>query len=216
MKNEQTLTLEPRAVTGSTSARASRRAGKIPAVLYGHGAEPRAVAVDAKALAALLHGGGKTHLLNVVLAGSRDTAILRAIARDPVSHKPIHVDFQRVGASESITAELPVVTVGVAPGVRDFGGVLDVITHAVEVSGPANALPEHVEVDVSKLGIRDHVVAADLRLPAGFKLGTPPETIIVSVEPSRTAAQVEEAATGTTLQQSEVASVKPEKPPEGT
>ena len=213
--DQSTLTLEPRVVHGSTKARGLRKNGKVPGIVYGHGRPAASVAIDAKELATFLHGGNRGRLITIVLDGARDTALLRALQRDPVSLKVTHADFQRVGASESISASVPIVTVGVAPGVRDSGGVLDFVTHAIEITGPADKLPDHLEADISKLGIREHVTAADLKLPAGFKLHTPPETTIVSIEASRTASQVEEAATGATLQQPEVASVKPpadEKP----
>ena len=73
---------------------------------------------------------------------------------------------------------------------------MDVIVHEIEVEGPANQIPEHLEVDVTALGVHEHVTAADIALPAGFKLLTPPETIVVAIEPSRTARELEEAAAG--------------------
>jgi large subunit ribosomal protein L25 len=71
---------------------------------------------------------------------------------------------------------------------------MDVVTHELEVSGPASRIPEHLEVDVTPLGIHQHVTAGEIPLPAGFRLVTPPETLVVAIEPSRTARELEEAA----------------------
>ena len=75
---------------------------------------------------------------------------------------------------------------------------MDVVAHQLEIEGPANRIPEHLEADVSNLGLHEHVTAGDIKLPEGFKMITPADTIVVSVEPSRTERQVEEAATGPT------------------
>ena len=70
---------------------------------------------------------------------------------------------------------------------------MDVVAHELEVEGPASRIPEHLEVDVTELGVHEHITAADIPLPPGFKLLTPPETIVVAIEPSRTARELEEA-----------------------
>jgi len=102
--------------------------------------------------------------------------------------------------------------VGVSPGVKEFGGVMDVLVHEVEVEGPVDELPEQLEVDVSELGIHQHYTAGDIKLPPHFKLLLNPETIVVSVEPSKTAQHVEEAAAGSATEQAapEVIGAKPE------
>jgi large subunit ribosomal protein L25 len=188
MDNE-TLTVEIRSRLGTTGARALRRNGKIPGILYGHGSPPLPVALAARALEELLHKGGKTRLLTLRIDGrTGDTALVRDVQRDPVSRRVIHADLQRVSATETITAALPIVTVGDSPGVRE-GGVLEVVLHTIEVSGPANRIPEQIEVDVSQLGMHEHISAGELRLPPGFTLGTAPETTVASVMPSLTEAQ---------------------------
>jgi large subunit ribosomal protein L25 len=194
----QTYALEahPREKLGSTGAAALRRAGKVPGVLYGHETKPVALALDARALDELLHAGGKNHLLVLTIAGgASDTALIRDVQRDPLSRKIVHVDLQRVSATEEVAASLPLVTVGVADGVRNFGAVMDVIVHAVDVKAPANALPEQIEVDVTALGVGGHVVAGDLVLPPKVKLAMDPHALLISIEPSRTeAAAAAEAA----------------------
>jgi len=182
---------------GTTGAHALRAAGKIPAVLYGHGTAPEHYALDAHAFADLLHRSGRNAIITLAEGGGkRQTAMVREIQYHPVSRRVIHADLQRVSADETIAAKLGIVTVGVAEGVRNAGAVMDVIMHELEIEGPASRIPEHLEIDVTQLGVHDHVTAADVALPAGFTLVTPPETLVVSIEPSRTAHDLEEAAAG--------------------
>ncbi len=210
------LAIETREGIGTTKAHALRSAGKIPAILYGHGSQTQHVAFEAKAFEELLHHGARNALITLTMSGKNsDTALVRDIQRDPVTRKVIHADLQRVSATEEVTTKLPVVTVGSALGVREFGGVLDVILHELEVAGPANKLPGEIEIDVTELGIHDHINAADIKLPQDFKMVTPPETVVVAVEPSKTAAQVEEAATVPVEQaEPEIIGEKPEEPAE--
>lgn len=187
------LALHPRTRAGTTAARGERHAGRVPAVVYGHGSDPLSVSVEVKALDELMHAG-RNQLIEAHVDGRTDTVLLREVQRDPVSRRVIHVDFQRVSRSEKIHSTLRIVTVGVARGVKDMGGVLDVILHQLEIVGPADQVPDHLEVDVSDLGLHDHVTAGQVPLPDGFALVTPPGTLVVSIEPSRTEREAEEAA----------------------
>jgi large subunit ribosomal protein L25 len=189
------LAVEQRAKLGTTAAQALRASGKVPAVLFGHGVVPEHLAVDAHAFEELIHRGGRNAIVTLTDGGrKRQTALVREIQRHPVSRHVVHADLQRVSADETIDARLAIVTVGVAEGVRNAGAVMDVITHELEVEGPASKIPEHLEIDVTPLNIHEHIIAAEVSLPAGFKLLTPPETIVVTIEPSRTAHELEEAA----------------------
>ena len=115
---------------------------KIPAVLYGHGAAPEHLAIDAHAFEELLHRGGRNAIITLTGGSAkRQTALVREIQHHPVSRRVMHADLQRVSADETIDARLPIVTVGVAEGVRNSGGVMDVITHELEIEGPANQIP---------------------------------------------------------------------------
>src|SRR6185312_2578123 len=187
------LALHPRTRAGTTAARGERHAGRVPAVVYGHGSDPLSVSVEVKALDELMHAG-RNQLIEAHVDGRTDTVLLREVQRDPVARRVIHVDFQRVSRTEKIHSTLRIVTVGVARGVKDMGGVLDVISHQLEIVGPADQVPDHLEVDVSDLGLHDHVTAAQVPLPDGFALATPAGTLVVSIEPSRTEREAEEAA----------------------
>lgn len=192
------LSVEKREKPGTTGSNALRRQGKIPAVVYGHGSKPEAIAIDAHAFGELLHHGARQKIVTLKGQGTNETAVVRSLQYHPVSHRILHADFQRVSANESIVATLAVVTAGIAPGVKDSGGVMDVVTHQLEVQGPASQIPEHLEVDVTKLALHEHITAADVQLPNGFTMVTPADTIVVAVEASRTERQLEEAAAGPT------------------
>src|SRR5450755_670962 len=186
------LTIDVRTHAGTTSARAVRRAGQIPAVLYGHG-EPTPVSLSAKALEELLTRGGKSRILDAVVAGKHDSVLLRDVQRDPVTHRPIHADFQRVTQGEEITASVAIAVVGSSAAVRD-GAILDIVIRSIDVKGAAGKIPESITIDISELTIHSHVSAGELALPEGFTLITPADQVIVSVEAPRTGAAVEETA----------------------
>jgi len=181
------VTIHQRAETGTTGAKKARREGRIPGALYGHGTA-EAIAVDARTLNDLLSTGGQSHIVDATIGGKKESVLLREVQRDPITHRPIAADFQRVSLTEEIYASVNIVTVGVPPGVRDQGGVMDIVTHALEVKGPAGKLPEHFEIEVGELNVNDHITAGEVKLPAGFTLITPPDTVVVGVEGSRTAA----------------------------
>jgi large subunit ribosomal protein L25 len=188
------LVVKTRARTGTTAATAVRKAGGVPGTLYGHGKAPLSIEVDARAFDELLHRGGKNQLLEIALDdGAKDTALIRDVQRDPISRRVIHADLQRVSATEEISASLPIVFVGTPEGVRNFGGVMDVIVRTLDVIGPANALPESIEVVVDQLGIHEHLSAGAVTLPEGIALDMDPGTVLVSVEPSRTESEAEVA-----------------------
>lgn len=204
-----TLTLDVRTHAGTTSARAVRRAGQIPGVLYGHG-EPTPVAIGAKALEELLTLGGKSHILDAAVGGIHDSVMLRDVQRHPVTHRPVHVDFQRVTKGEAVNATVPIVLTGTSAAVKD-GAVLDTVTRAIDVKGPADKIPESIELDITELVVHSHVSAGELVLPTGFTLITPADAVIVSVEAPRTAAQAEEttAPSGVPAPEAEAAEAPP-------
>jgi len=190
------LTLEPRAEVGTTSAQRLRKTGKIPGVVYGHG-EATPVAVDAKQLADLLLSGNKSKIVDATIGDKHDSVLLRRVEAHPLSRRALSVDFQRVSRDEAITSNVTVVTTGTPVGVRDGGGVMDVISHTLEIKGPAQSIPDNLSIDVSGLDVHQHVLAGDVALPKGFTLITAPDTVVISVEITRALAS-EEAPAETT------------------
>ncbi len=177
-----TLTLHSRERVGTTGANASRQAGQIPGVLFGHGSNPVPIAIDARELSALISSGGQSRIMDATLGGTHESVLLREVQRHPVTHRPLNADFQRVSQTEAILATVSVHTVGVARGVKDAGGIMDVVSHTLDIKGPAGKIPEHLEVDVTELGVGDHIVAGDVKLPADFVLVTARETTVVAIE----------------------------------
>ncbi len=182
-----TLSVERRATTGTNASHALRSEAKVPGVLYGHGAESIAIAIDRKAFEDLLLAGGRRQMLAIALDGKRETVLIRDVQTAHIGRQVRHVDLLRVAANEEVTTTVPVVAVGTATGVKNEGGVLDVVMHDVTITGPAGDLPDHVEIDVSKLGVHGQATAADIALPASVHLDAAPETLIAAVEPSKTA-----------------------------
>jgi large subunit ribosomal protein L25 len=187
------LTLEPRASIGTTSSQRLRKTGKIPGVVYGHG-EATPITVDAKALADLLHSGNKSKIVDATIGNKHDSVLLRRVEAHPISRRPLSVDFQRVSRDEAITSNVTVVTTGTPVGVRDNGGVMDIISHTLEIKGPAQYIPDNLSVDVSELDVHQHILASQVTLPKDFTLITPPETVVVSVEITRALASEEAPA----------------------
>jgi len=189
------LAVATRTNTGTTAAIALRKSGRVPGVLFGHGAPPMPISLDAKAFDELLHAGGRNHLLDITIDGAtNDTALVREVQRHPISRRVLHADLQRVSATEEISASLPLVPVGVPEGVKNDGGVMDLVLHTIDVTGPANALPEHIEVDVAHLGIGDRLTAGELVLPSGIKLDLEPATVLITIEAPRAEREEEVAA----------------------
>lgn len=189
------LAIERRERAGTTSARKLRASGKIPIVLYGHGTTPESLSADARTIEELLVNGGQSGMIAIEEKGrAKDTALVREVQRDPVTHRLLHVDLLRVSAHESVRTRVRVAPSGNPKGVREFGAVMDVLVHDLEIEGPVDSIPHQLEVDVNELGLHQHVSASGIPLPNGFTLITPPDTIVISIEPSKTARQLEEAA----------------------
>ncbi|TAM76357.1 50S ribosomal protein L25 [bacterium] len=181
------LHVQPRNEVGSGPARKVRRQGLVPGIVYGHG-QTTPIAFSPKALHDALAGHSASGVLFTLtgIAGKNTTARLRDVQLDPTKARQlIHADFQIVTRGEAVRAEVSVVTVGVARAVKESGAILDVALHAVLVEGPAGEIPESLEIDVSQLGIGDHILVGGLTLPAGLKAITPADTLLVAVESSK-------------------------------
>ncbi|HEV8598824.1 MAG TPA: 50S ribosomal protein L25 [Gemmatimonadales bacterium] len=168
MARQATLEASPRERAGKGVARSLRRAGKVPAVIYGRGREPEALAVDTTALTRLLTEiAAATTLVDVTVEGRPPVkALIREIQRNPVRPADIiHLDLYEVHADEKISVEVPVHFVGVPEGVRNFGGVLDQTMHALAVKVLPTDIPEHLEVDVTALNIGQSIHVGELSFP---------------------------------------------------
>lgn len=186
---EITLPAETGRALGSRSSGRLRAAGKIPGVVYGHGIEPLAVAVDARALrAALTTEAGFNALLDVRVGGTSHLAMARDLQRHPVRHTVVHVDFLVVRRDEVISTDVPVVLVGEPEEVHRRDGVIEQQLFQLAVHATPGRIPNAVEVDVSGLAIGDTVRVGDLALPPGVTTDVDPEAPVVVAQPPQVSA----------------------------
>lgn len=154
---------------GKGSARALRREGNIPAVIYGDKQPPLSIALDANEVSKKLHAGGfLTHVATIDVDGEKIQVLPRDYQLDPVKDFLVHVDFLRVSASSKITVEVPVhfLNQDVCPGLKR-GGVLNVVRHEVELEVSVTDIPEYIEVDLKNANIGDSIHISAVSLPAG-------------------------------------------------
>src|SRR5262244_3363547 len=195
----QELTIKRREGTGKQLAKRLRRAGAVPAIVYG-GAKNETVAVDPKAVLKMLVGHGRTtQLLTIKVDGEPGSrmAIIRAMQFDPVTENLLHVDLQEVSADKPITVRVAVHPVGEAVGVKDTKGILNLVLHEITVSCLPRAIPERIDADVTNLAIGDVLTIADLRAPEGVRIVNDPGQAVATVAPPM-AEEVVAPAAGTT------------------
>lgn len=180
---------------GKGPARQSRRSGRIPAVVYGHGQAATSVAVDSKEFESALrrHEGGNM-IVSLKFDESERTALIREVQRDPISQEILHLDFQEVLLTETVRVDVTVNLVGSPRGVREGAGILEHINRQVEVECLATAIPGSIEADVTELFIGDSFHVSDLKVD-GVTILTDPSTTIATVVPP-TVQEAPEAAEG--------------------
>jgi len=189
MSEDNKVVAELRENFGKGFARRLRAAGKIPAVIYGHGTEPQHVALPGHQTALLIRRANA--LLDLDIAGKSQLVLVKDVQKDPVRQIIEHIDLIVVKKGEKVQVDVPVVVVG-----EPFSGtiaMLDATSVSLEVE--ATHIPQNVEVDVEGAEDGTQITAADLKLPAGASLVTDPETLIVGVSvPLDTLAAEEEIA----------------------
>lgn len=173
MRENFELTAETRSDKGKGASRRLRHADKVPAILYGGGKEPTSVTVGHNELIRhLAHEAFYSHILTVKLDGQEEKAILRDLQRHPSKPRILHMDLQRVSATEKIRMRIPLHFIGadIAPGVKQSGGIVSHLLNDVEVSCLAADLPEYIEADLSNLKLGDALHLSDLKPPTGVEL----------------------------------------------
>lgn len=178
---ETKLQAQKRDDTGKGVARKLRAAGRVPGVLYGHGLVPVPLSVDSREMFHVLHGGaGGNALVELVVEGTDHLAMAREIQRDHIHNTLIHVDFLAVSRTEKITVNVPVIEIGEAAGVKE-GGVVE--HHLREISAECfpQDVPEHIEIDISRVELGGMVHVSDLVAPRGVTILTNPEDALLSI-----------------------------------
>jgi len=186
--SEVRISAEPRTEFGKGGARRTRRAGKIPAVLYGHGEKPKHIALPALEFAAAIRHGGLNQLFEVLVGdGTKTLALPKALQRDPIRDTIEHVDLLIVRSGERVNVELPVILTGEATK----EGLLVHDMNTLSISADATKIPDRVEVSIEGLQVGHHITAGHVALPSGVELLTDPEASVVTIVAAPTAEQVE-------------------------
>jgi large subunit ribosomal protein L25 len=221
---EVTIQAEARPGTGKGVARKLRAVGKVPAVLYGRGLDPVAVAVDRMSLIrAFKTDAGRNVLIDLeVEGGETHLTLARELQKDPVRGTILHVDFLKIARDVEIEVDVPVHVVGESPGVKE-GGVIEHHTWSVRLACLPGNVPERLDADISKMVIGDMLRVSDLEIPEGVTILTPADEAILGVivpqilkvEEEAPAAEAVEGVEGEVAEGEEVAAAAPAEGEEG-
>jgi large subunit ribosomal protein L25 len=177
-----TFTAEPRTDTGKGVARKLRASGRIPGVIYGHAREATSLSLVARDFDKLLqHISAGSTVVELTLNGATTKTLIREIQRHPFKKQILHVDFQELVAGEKVTIDVPLVFVGIPEGVRLSGALLEQIMHSIEVFADPTKIPNHIDVDVTNLGMGHSLHVRDLNLPEGIEVLSDEDATICAV-----------------------------------
>ena len=198
MTQVTTLAAETREHAGKGKVRAVRRLGRVPGVIYGDKQPPVTISIDDNLLARQLERPGfLTQLFDIDISGKKHRVLPRDVQFDPVSDRPLHVDFLRVSASTKVRVGVPVVFLNAdkSPGIKR-GGTINVVHHEIEVLCAPDKIPAKFEVSLEGLNINDAVHLSAVKLPEGVRLTTHEKdfTIATIAVPSAIRSESQEAA----------------------
>ncbi len=172
MAETKSLAASVRSGTGKGAARSVRREGRIPGVIYGGGDAPTAITLSFRDMNKVIYAGHfLTTIFEIDVDGAKERVIPRDYQLDPIKDRPLHVDFLRLKAGTRLRVDIPVVIVGNenSPGIK-LGGVVNIVRHSLDLKVGADAIPENVVVDISKMEIGDSIHLGDIELPQGARL----------------------------------------------
>lgn len=177
--SEVRIKAETRTEFGKGGARRTRRAGNVPAVLYGHGTDPQHIALPAREFAAAIRRGGINQLFTIESADGTETlALPKAIQRDPVRDSFDHIDLLIVRRGEKVTVDVPVYVIGTAAPET----IVTVEQQTLSVIADATQLPDRFEVSIQGLPAGSHITAGQVELPEGTELAADPESLVVVIQ----------------------------------
>jgi large subunit ribosomal protein L25 len=183
-----TLASEPRTESGSGPSGRLRKAGKVPAVVYGLGTDAVSISVPARELAHALSGeSGANALITLDVDGESVLTLARQIHRHPTRGEYVHVDFVRISRDVSVSAEIPVNLNGEPKGVRD-GGLLEQLMFNLTIEAKPGNIPVSIEFDITHLEINDQILVGGLPLPEGVTTPADEAQVVAQVTQRRTAA----------------------------
>src|SRR6201997_5044086 len=187
MATVKELKATARPSVGNGAARAERRAGRVPGVIYGNKQPPLPISVDDRELRQrILAGRFLTTIYDIELEGKKHRVIPRDFHLDPVKDFPVHVDFMRLGEGATIRVSVPlhVQKAEASPGVKR-GGTVNIVTHTIELECSVDNIPQYIEADVSGLEISNSLHLSDIKLPSGVRwLSREDVTLVTIVPPS--------------------------------
>lgn len=169
-----------------------RTSSKIPGVIYGGDKKPIEVAVPEKELIAARKKGGVNAIIKLEVAGKTETVIVKALQRHPVTDRLTHADFQRISLTQKIEAKVPIKIVGLSAGVKNDGGVLQHELRELRVRALPTAIPQAIELDVTRLQLNEHILVKEISVPEGVELLDAADHMVVHVTAAKE--EVAEAA----------------------
>jgi len=184
MAKQVKLKAERRTETGRSAARKLKARGIIPAIIYGGKEKPQPLQVSAREINDMFsHASGENILVELEIAGenSNRTALVQEVQHSPIGGDVQHVDFHTVYMDQTIQADVPLEPVGIANGVKNFGGLLEQNLRALSIECLPRDLPDRVTVDVSELNIGDSIHVRDIQLPRGVMVKVQPDLTAFSV-----------------------------------
>ncbi len=185
---------QPRTSAGTSAVNRLRKAGSIPAVIYGRKTAPSNVQVDAKSFTKLLESSASDNILVSLKLGDKDQlALVQEVQHDHLRGGILHVDFHAVAMDEEIHAQVPLLLTGESPGVK-LGGLLEVFHHNLEVRCLPKDLPDHIEIDISTLDQGQGVSVGDIKLPEGVRAKLAAEVLVFHCEAPKVADETPAAA----------------------
>lgn len=192
MISSHTLTVFPRQKTGSRYAQRDRAAGRLPAILYGHGQTPLPLSLDAKQALRHFHLGEKVFSINLEGEAKSQTVMIKDLQFDYLGTNVIHVDLSRVDLNEEIDANVPVRLVGEAAGLKHAGSILTHPSTEIHVRCTVATLPDHVEISIADLEVGQTLHAREILLPPGVTLLSDPEASVASITITKVQEEPEE------------------------
>jgi large subunit ribosomal protein L25 len=182
MAKQVKIKAEPRTETGRSAVKKLKARGVIPAVVYGGKDKPQPLQVSARDVDVMLsHASGENILVELEIAGETRTALVQEVQHAPVGSNVLHIDFHAVSMDETLEAEVPLEPLGVANGVKNFGGLLEQSLRTITVECLPRDLPDRITVDVSELNIGDSIHVRDIQLPSGVVAKHQPDLTAFSV-----------------------------------
>ena len=194
------LSAEPRPLAGKGASRATRRAGRVPAIVYGGGSEPTLISLEPRELSrCLARPGFFNHLVEISVDGATHRTLPREVQYHPVSDTPMHVDFQRVAAGAEVHVTVPVVFVDQerSPGLRR-GGILNIVRHGVEMLCSVDNIPERLVVSLAGVDIGDSIHIGVVEMPEGARPVIQERDFTIASIAASSAAREEAAAAAST------------------